>query len=55
MNVVTKSGTNTIHGTAYEFFSNTALNSIESFPNRAGGSKQVLVEKHVFGEKGSGL
>jgi hypothetical protein len=53
VNVVTKSGTNTIHGMAYEFFRNTALNSIEFFRNRAGGSKQVLNQNQFGGNFGA--
>ncbi len=52
VNVVTKSGTNSIHGTAYEFFRNTALNSIEFFRNRSGGSKQVLNQNQFGGNVG---
>ena len=53
VNVVTKSGTNTLHGTGFEFFRNTALNATDFFRNRTcanpanasacqGGVKQVL-------------
>jgi hypothetical protein len=52
VNVVTKSGTNSYHGTAYEFFRNTKLNSIEFFRNRAGGSKQVLNQNQFGGTFG---
>jgi hypothetical protein len=53
VNVVTKSGTNSYHGTAYEFFRNTALNSIEFFRNRSGGSKQVLNQNQFGGTFGA--
>ncbi len=36
VNVVTKSGTNSLHGTAFEFFRNTDLNANEFFRNRSG-------------------
>jgi hypothetical protein len=38
VNVVTKSGTNTFHGTGYEFFRNTALNATDFFRNRTCGN-----------------
>ena len=36
MNVVTKSGTNQLHGSAYEFLQNSKLNANDFFANRAG-------------------
>jgi Carboxypeptidase regulatory-like domain len=42
VNVVTKSGTNSFHGNAFEFFRNTALNANTWFRNYNGLSKPVL-------------
>ena len=53
MNVVTKSGTNSIHGTLFEFFRNTDLNAIDFFRNRAGGSVQVLNQNQFGGTFGA--
>ncbi|HSR07644.1 MAG TPA: carboxypeptidase-like regulatory domain-containing protein, partial [Bryobacteraceae bacterium] len=63
VNVVTKSGTNEFHGTAFEFFRNTALNATDFFRNRAcadprnalacaGGVKQVLNQNQFGGTVG---
>jgi len=63
VNVVTKSGTNELHGTAFEFFRNTALNATDFFRNRAcadprnalaceGGVKQVLNQNQFGGTMG---
>jgi hypothetical protein len=52
VNVVTKSGSNTLHGAAYEFFRNTDLNSNDFFRNRAGGSRQVLNQNQFGGNLG---
>lgn len=50
VNVVTKSGTNQYHGTAFEFFRNTALNANDFFRKQAvpDNSKQRL-DQHQFG------
>src|SRR6516162_643242 len=53
VNVVTKSGTNSIHGTLFEFFRNTDLNAIDFFRNRAGGSAQVLNQNQFGGTFGA--
>ncbi len=61
VNVVTKSGTNSLHGTAFEFFRNTDLNANDFFRNRtcgltpsacAGGAKQVLNQNQFGGTLG---
>jgi hypothetical protein len=59
VNVITKSGTNEFHGTAFEFFRNTVLNANDFFRNRNcaineapclsnGGNKQAL-DQNQFG------
>jgi hypothetical protein len=52
VNVVTKSGSNSLHGTAFEFFRNTDLNANDFFRNRSGGSKQVLNQNQFGGVLG---
>ncbi len=41
LNVLTRSGTNAFHGTAFEFFRNTALNASDFFRNRQCGVKPL--------------
>ncbi len=48
VNVITKSGTNAWHGTAFEFFRNTDLNANDFFANRSGVGKQPL-DQNQFG------
>jgi hypothetical protein len=48
VNVITKSGTNKFHGSAFEFFRNTALNANDWFLNRQGLPKPVL-DSNVYG------
>jgi hypothetical protein len=52
VNVVTKSGTNAFHGTAFEFFRNTVLNANDFFVNRAGRDKPVLNQNQFGGTVG---
>jgi hypothetical protein len=63
VNVVTRSGSNSIHGSLFEFFRNTALNSNDFFRNRycganaavcaaGGGAKQVLNQNQFGGTVG---
>lgn len=48
VNVVTKSGTNSLHGNGYEFHRNAALNANSFFSNRAGRSIPDF-RRNVFG------
>ncbi len=42
VSIATRSGTNRLHGTAFEFFRNTALNAQESYANAQGSAKPIL-------------
>src|SRR5689334_3980664 len=48
VNMITKSGTNDLHGTVYEFHRNSALNANDWFANRAGRSIPDF-KRNVFG------
>ena len=52
VNVITKSGTNEFHGSAFEFFRNTALNANSWFLNRTGTPKPVLNSNQYGGDVG---
>ena len=48
VNVVSKSGSNQFHGSAFEYFRNTSLNAADFFTNKLGGEKSVL-NRNQFG------
>ena len=48
INAILKTGTNSFHGEAYEFFRNTVLDANEYFLNQAGEARPV-VQQNIFG------
>src|SRR5882672_1268724 len=50
--MVTKSGTNGFHGSAYDFIRNNGLNANSFFSNRAGAKKAPLHEHQYGGSVG---
>jgi hypothetical protein len=48
INAILKTGTNTFHGDAYEFFRNTALDANDYFLNQQGQPRPV-VQQNIFG------
>jgi len=49
VNVITKSGSNNLHGTLFEFFRNEDLNANSFFQNSLGGGKQQVLKQNQFG------
>ncbi len=52
VNIVTKSGTNQFHGTAFEFFRNTALDANNFFENASGAPTPVFRQNQYGGTLG---
>jgi hypothetical protein len=48
VNLVTKSGTNIVHGSAYEYLRNTLTSANDFFANQA-GLKRAKLDRNVFG------
>jgi hypothetical protein len=55
VNVVTRSGTNDLHGSVFEFLRNTALNANDFFSNRAQQEKPVLRQNQFGGTIGGAI
>ncbi|MBV9301063.1 MAG: carboxypeptidase regulatory-like domain-containing protein [Acidobacteriaceae bacterium] len=52
VDLITKSGTNSFHGNAFEFFRNTVLNANDFFANEAGAPRGVLDQNQFGGTLG---
>jgi len=54
VNLVTKSGTNQLHGSLFEFFRNEDLNANNFFQNLYGGGQQQILKQNQFGGTAGG-
>ncbi|HLX44251.1 MAG TPA: carboxypeptidase-like regulatory domain-containing protein, partial [Bryobacteraceae bacterium] len=52
INLTSKSGTNSLHGSAYEFLRNRALNAASFFANASGSGKAAFVQNQFGGNAG---
>ena len=52
VNIVTKSGSNKIHGTAFEYLRNSVLDAADFFTNKNGGTKNPLHRNQYGGSVG---
>src|SRR5204862_5187141 len=55
VSVSTRSGTNDVHGTAYEYFRNQAMDSIDFFSKRANAAKPDNKQNQYGGNIGGPL
>jgi hypothetical protein len=53
VNIVTKSGSNQLHGSAFEYFRNSNLDAADFFTNRLGGAKSTL-HRNQYGAAAGG-
>jgi hypothetical protein len=54
VNLITKSGTNQLHGSLFEFFRNEDLNANSFFQNLYGGGTQQILKQNQFGGTAGG-
>src|SRR5262249_26059666 len=54
VNVITKSGTNHLHGSAFWFYNSNALNSLSNLDKSAGFKNAPFLNEHQFGGTGGG-
>jgi hypothetical protein len=54
VNLITKSGTNQLHGSLFEFFRNEDLNANSFFQNLYGGGQQQILKQNQFGGTAGG-